>query len=471
MWSMKRFGTNSFFLAMILTPGACWSQEGGAWVDGQTLTILQQKWPDASPNAQQKYRFLAAQEKPPMPSERKQALKKGVLNILGAGAEFVKAQEIPDEGQRLRVIEKLKDQIDGAVVQLGDKEPQFLDKDGGLGEILGAIKGEVQFSEEAIKRNPNSSEALTWGGQAYSENGDPKKAKEYFDQALKQYPNNSEALSGRAVTNYNLGDKAKASEDALAALRIDPHNKSAFTVFKLSEGREPSKIDLDPIRTAFDTKDFQGNLGGSGIVEYPRRKGEAKLPYVLQQKFGGIKDPPKVNLAGGNESGPMSSGIPPLLPVGAAVGGLVSLVAFQKREDKTLLIAGGVGVGMAASFLFPGTPPAGASKTNGPISTAQGQASVTLKAKDKTNTGNETPPTQLQKVPIRNYKTSKTKNETQGSTIEKATIEEDCALEGAEEGSGDCIYQCPIAGQITIPPPIPGGGCPGKIRHQTPIGN
>lgn len=341
-------------ICLAASPNLSWGQAEDVWLDPQNQDVLQQKWPGAEGKARRKLRSISEESKTSLSPERKRALKQGVLDVLNSGAQFVRDQSIQEENERRIAGDKLRIRIDASVAALGDKEPDFLGKDGGLGDILGAIKGDVVFGEETSRRNPNSSAALTWSAQQYSKHGEPRKAREQFSHALRLDPQNEEALSGRAMTNYNLGEHAKASEDALAALKINPENKNAFTIFKLSSGREPNSIDLKNVKAAFDAKDPQLNFSGPEAVKDPRHKDGAELPYVLRQKFGKMKDLPPVSFGAAKKEAPPNSGIPPLLPLGAgAVGGaLIGGVLFRKRENKGTLIASAAGVGAALSLLI-----------------------------------------------------------------------------------------------------------------------
>lgn len=354
---MRNQFTYLFFIFLLALSGVSWGQVDDNWLDPKIINTLQARWPNSSAKARQKYRLIVADSTPPMSFERRTALKKGVLDILITGAELIKAQEEKDEAQRQRIVDELKPRADTSLASLEDKQVDFITEDGGLGDILGAIKGDIQFAEETVKRNPDDPAALTWAAQQYAKHEHPKKAQECLDQALKIDPNSAPALSGRAAIEYRFGSRSKASEYALAALRVNPQDARAFAVYKLSAGREPSKVDLSAVKGAFETKDSGGfNFQSKSLIGDPRYKDESKLPYVLQQKFGGVNAPPPISLNREKKDKPWGSGIPPLAPLAGIGAGLAAGLAFRKRADKKILIASSVAIATIFGWLAASTP-------------------------------------------------------------------------------------------------------------------
>jgi tetratricopeptide (TPR) repeat protein len=308
------------------------------WLDPQVEAVLQKKWPNSSDLAKKKLQSLVEAPTEPLPEGQEARLKQGVLGILNGGAKFLEIENKEDK----KAVDELKGKIDSYEALLGNQELAFLGKDGGLSEILGAIKGEVQLSEEILNRNPNDPAALTYAGEQYAKNGEPGKARGYFDRALKTDPDNQRALSARARAHYDLGDATAAANDAAAALRLDPQDAGAYAVFKLSTGRKPTQVDLTSPFASSGTGDSSNLTTGAGGDQ----RTDSKHPYVLQQKFGKVTEPPLGKAGSPSDSGP--SGWPLLPTAGLLVGG--GLVAYGiSRSNGTKESETGLDPGMTSA--------------------------------------------------------------------------------------------------------------------------
>ena len=110
----------------------------------------------------------------------------------------------------------IKPKADDFLVQAADKY--------GKGDYRGAILA----YDEAIRLNPNNSEALLYRGATYNALGDKQGAIEDYNQVLKINSNYVEAYINRGIVRDDLGDKQGAIDDFNLAIKINPNLAYAY---------------------------------------------------------------------------------------------------------------------------------------------------------------------------------------------------------------------------------------------------
>ncbi len=93
---------------------------------------------------------------------------------------------------------------------------------------LGDKKGAIEDYNQAIKINPNFDKAYNNRGIARSALGDKKGAIEDLNQAIKINPNFDIVYRNRGLTRSALGDKKGAIEDLNQAIKINPNYADAY---------------------------------------------------------------------------------------------------------------------------------------------------------------------------------------------------------------------------------------------------
>ena len=93
---------------------------------------------------------------------------------------------------------------------------------------LGDKKAAIADYNQAIKINPKDAEAYTNRGVARSELGDKEGALTDFNQALKINPNYTNAYTNRGVASFALGDKQAALTDFNQSLKINRNDAPAY---------------------------------------------------------------------------------------------------------------------------------------------------------------------------------------------------------------------------------------------------
>ena len=110
----------------------------------------------------------------------------------------------------------IKPKADDFLVQAADKY--------GKGDYRGAILA----YDEAIRLNPNNSEALLYRGATYHALGDKQGAIADFNQALNINPSLYEAYYNRGNARSALGDKQGAIDDFNLAIKFNPNYALAY---------------------------------------------------------------------------------------------------------------------------------------------------------------------------------------------------------------------------------------------------
>ncbi|MBR8833751.1 MAG: serine protease, partial [Stigonema ocellatum SAG 48.90 = DSM 106950] len=89
-------------------------------------------------------------------------------------------------------------------------------------------KGAIAAYSQAIRLNPNYTDAYNYRGNARYGLGDNKGAIEDYNQALLINPNYDKAYNNRGIARSDLGDNKGAIEDYNQALRINPNYANAY---------------------------------------------------------------------------------------------------------------------------------------------------------------------------------------------------------------------------------------------------
>jgi len=142
------------------------------------------------------------------------------------------------------------------------------------------FKGALEFIEQAIALEPNSSDAYVIKGVALSQTAEADAAVEAFRQAIMLSPYNAKAYFNLGVHYFSTGNKVGAEEMAREAVRIDPRHAGARDLLSRIEAeRAPEK----PISTAIEGPSPYSPGGGQAPSSSGPPFGEPQRPAPSAQ--------------------------------------------------------------------------------------------------------------------------------------------------------------------------------------------
>lgn len=142
-------------------------------------------------------------------------------------------------------------------------------------------KGAIADYDEAIRLKPAFTDAYIGRGNVKFDLGDQKGAITDYDEAIRLNPEGSDAYINRGNAKYKLGKKEEALADYNEAIRINPSLANAYV------GRGNVKLDLGDKKGAITDYDEAIRLSPDYATTYFNR---ANAKLNLQDKKGAIAD-------------------------------------------------------------------------------------------------------------------------------------------------------------------------------------